>query len=154
MNAAWMDVGLAQRDLPTHVVNEYCHPYRSFHPLPAFNEKTLPRNLTIYNQEIRVPELRDGETHAQVAFFPLGFSDSWPGINFALIRGGSNGTKEQRHSDGGNEGCIGHRGGNSDWARMDLAAVSHLDEVRTADLTQSRENLLSIEPEHGPCMIS
>jgi hypothetical protein len=32
---------------------------------------------------------------------------------------------------------------------VDLAAVSRLDEVRTADLTQSRENLKSVEPRLG-----
>ena len=34
-------------------------------------------------------------------------------------------------------------------AGLDLAAVSRLDEVRTVDLTRSRENLLHVEPEHG-----
>ena len=34
-------------------------------------------------------------------------------------------------------------------AGLDLAAVSRLDEVRTRDLTQSRENLGLIEPELG-----
>ena len=33
--------------------------------------------------------------------------------------------------------------------RMDLAAVSHLDEVRTADLTQSRAILEMASPNHG-----
>ncbi|MCX7116921.1 MAG: hypothetical protein NTW94_03270, partial [Legionellales bacterium] len=38
MKAAWMEVGIAQRDMPVHVVNEYCHPDRSFSPRPEFNE--------------------------------------------------------------------------------------------------------------------
>src|SRR5262249_17624250 len=36
-------VGLAQRLLPAHVVNEYCHPYRLFHPCMDFTKATLPR---------------------------------------------------------------------------------------------------------------
>ena len=34
MKAAWMQVGLAQRDVPVHVINEYCRPDRSFVPVP------------------------------------------------------------------------------------------------------------------------
>jgi hypothetical protein len=38
-------VGKAQQQLPVHVVNQYCHPTRSFFPCPNFaTEDTLPRN--------------------------------------------------------------------------------------------------------------
>lgn len=37
-------VGGAQRLLPAHVVNEYCHPTRSFSPCPEFTEDVLPRS--------------------------------------------------------------------------------------------------------------
>ena len=47
--AAWMKVGLAQRDVPAHVIDEYCRPDRSFDPTPDFNESDLPRNGTYYN---------------------------------------------------------------------------------------------------------
>ncbi len=37
------EVGSAQRLLPAHVVNEYCHPNRSFLPIPDFTQGNLPR---------------------------------------------------------------------------------------------------------------
>jgi ankyrin repeat protein len=38
-------VGNAQQQLPVHVVNQYCHPTRSFSPCPNFNDQTqLPRS--------------------------------------------------------------------------------------------------------------
>jgi serine/threonine protein kinase len=37
-------VGGAQRLLPVHVINQYCHPQRSFRPTPSFTEPTLPRS--------------------------------------------------------------------------------------------------------------
>ena len=76
MGAAWMQVGLAQRDLPVHVVNEYCRPDRSFRPLPAFNEDKLPRVLTYYNFNSAL----------DVPLFPLVVSGcSGLGVDFALI---------------------------------------------------------------------
>ena len=38
-------VGNAQQQLPVHVVNQYCHPTRSFSPCPNFQEESaLPRS--------------------------------------------------------------------------------------------------------------
>ena len=125
MKASWMLVGLAQRDVPVHVINEYCRPDRSFDPTPQFNEEKLPRVATFYNYN----------TYKDEALFPLMLSDSSGlGVDFALVRGGAGG---------------GRGGRVVDWASRDLAAVSRLDEVRTADLTQSRENLKSVEPRLG-----
>ena len=49
MDAAWWDIGKAQRNVPAHVAQEYCRLDRSFDPRPLFNEATLPRVLTFYN---------------------------------------------------------------------------------------------------------
>ena len=49
MRAAWMEIGILQRDMPVHVVNEYCRPDRSFNPRPEFNEGTMPRSVRFYN---------------------------------------------------------------------------------------------------------
>ena len=131
MKAAWMRVGLAQRDLPVHVINEYCRPDRSFHPLSdsTFNEDNLPRILTYYNFN----------TGSAAPLFPLVVSgSSGLGLDWALARAAGR--------------CV---RGTGAWlwvpaaAGLDLAAVSRLDEVRTVDLTRSRENLLHVEPEHG-----
>ncbi|MFU7598327.1 hypothetical protein ACM9VS_05780 [Legionella pneumophila] len=78
LEAAWMAVGLAQRDVPVHVMNEYCRPDRSFKPTPTFNEDELPRVLTYYHLS----------TGRAVLLFPLVFSDtSGLGVDFALVRG-------------------------------------------------------------------
>ena len=79
MRAARREVGILQRDLPVHVVNEYCHPDRSFFPRPEFNEEALPRSLIFYNYN----------TNSEQALFPLVVSDTAGlGIDFALIRVG------------------------------------------------------------------
>ena len=130
MKAAWMLVGKAQRDLPVHVINEYCRPDRSFDPLSesTFNEDNLPRILTYYNFN----------TGSTVPLFPLVVSgSSGLGVDFALLWGARTFA-----------GC-GARGATG--AGLTLAAARRLDEVRTADLTLSRTNLGLIEPglDHG-----
>ena len=130
-----MKVGLAQRDVPVHVINEYCRKDRSFEPCPEFKEDKLPREIMFYNWN----------SDKEEPLFPLVISAlSGLGINFSLSR---------RGADYAGAVCSpapipflrkvgGARGG------VDLAAVNRLDEVRTTDLTRSRENLGLIEPEH------
>ncbi len=120
---AWMNVGKAQRDVPAHVAHEYCRPDRSFSPLPSFHEETLPRILTFDNYA------RDTKS-----WFPLSISNSGLGFNFALIRfPGVRCGDCVSGWDGAREFCA--------HSRTDLAAVSHLYEVRTSELTLSREHL-------------
>jgi hypothetical protein len=117
---AWMKVGKAQRDVPAHIAHEYCRPDRSFDPLPSFNEENLPRILAFDNYT----------GTADKSWFPLASSSSGLGFDFALFR----------------SRCFAalldpdpmFTGGP---AAVDLAAIRHLDEVRIADLTLSRENL-------------
>lgn len=123
MEAAWMAVGKAQRDVPAHLAQEYCNPDRSFYPLSSFNvdrydipSETLPRVLTFY----------DTEHQRHALWFPLKYPSSNLGFHFALIRSDMGGAVATR------------RGGD---ARLDLAAISQLDDVRTADLVVSREHL-------------
>lgn len=121
--AAWMKVGLAQRDVPAHVIDEYCRPDRSFDPVPDFNESDLPRNGTYYNWQ----------AETDVRLFPLVISSTEGlGVNFALYRGAP---RTWAAVEGGGRA-----------ARLDLAAVSHLDKVRTEDLKQSLENLEPKDP--------
>ena len=119
MDAAWWDVGKAQRNVPAHVAQEYCRPDRSFDPRPEFNEATLPRVLTFYNWT----------TGRDDSWFPLAASNSGLGFDFALIRG--------REPEPVPLGLLGERHA----PRLDLAAITRLDEVRTDDLTLSREHL-------------
>ncbi len=130
MEAAWMAVGMAQRDVPVHVANEYCRSDRSFDPTPEFNEESLlPSNLKFHSHI----------THRKASWFPLVASaSSGLGIDFALIR-------TARGDDVGRGWARGRVGRwVQDLALVDLAAVTRLNEVRTIDLTQSRENLTSI----------
>jgi hypothetical protein len=133
IEAAWMAVGKAQRDVPAHVAHEYCRPDRSFNPtpevpVPTFNEETLPRVLTIYNSVTNVK-----------SWFPLASSSSGLGFDFALVRAPGDGALA----------IVGVAGG---CELLDLAAIRHLDEVRTADLTLSREYLNSPASFHGLSM--
>jgi len=123
MDSAWWDVGKAQRRFPAHVAQEYCRPDRSFDPRPEFNEATLPRVLTFYDRITR----RDD------SWFPLAASNSGRSfLAFALIRGGA--------ADVARVAAL--RADDSLLAtELDLAAITRLDEVRTVDLTQSREHL-------------
>jgi len=114
---AWLDVGKAQRDVPAHVAQEYCRRDRSFEPRSEFNEEMLPRVLTFYNSFTKIN-----------SWFPLSSLSSGLGVDFALSGwGGAGARTPARFGPGAGS--------------VDLAAVRHLDEVRIADLTQSRENL-------------
>lgn len=128
---AWMQVGLAQRDLPVHVLNEYFHPDRAFFPIPEFSsEEILPRSLTFETLDAEVPSV----------LFSLDVSVSYRlGVHFALMREGCS-TKAFAMSLLLNLNA-GYR---------DLDAITHLDVVRTADLTLSRENLQPRGPELMP----
>ncbi|MGQ3892784.1 hypothetical protein [Legionella sp. CNM-4043-24] len=110
-------VGLTQRDLPAHVRHEYCYPDRSFSPVPNFTEKVLPRSLRFFNW----------------------VTDSWDnwdagaaglGSNFAILRG---------RDAGAFLPCGGRAAARG--ARHDLAAVTALCKVRTADLISLTQRL-------------
>jgi hypothetical protein len=125
MSAAWMEVGKAQRNIPAHVVQEYCRLDRTFYPTPAFNETTLPRTLKFHNYY----------TGGSDSWFPLSTSTVRLNFDFGLIRCSLSGAFGlhargiQKASD----------------VSLNLVAVSRLDEVRTVDLTLSREHLNSPE---------
>jgi hypothetical protein len=59
LDKIWIkEVGLAQRDVPAHIAQEYCHPNRSFNDitknkawLDASNPASLKRSLEFYNLE-------------------------------------------------------------------------------------------------------
>jgi hypothetical protein len=137
---AWLNVGKAQREVPAHIAHEYCRGDRSFDPRPEFNEETLPRCFTFDNYVTNVK-----------SWFPLASSSSGLGFDFGLLRARAGRAVTSRPTPEWwlatpwavvvARGCSGRS--------VDLAAVSHLDEVRTADLTQSREILEMASPNHG-----
>ncbi|KGP63193.1 hypothetical protein EP47_06870 [Legionella norrlandica] len=127
---AWMGIGKAQRDIPAHVAQEYCRADRSFDPLPQFNEETLPRILAFFNFN----------TRADDSWFPLKSAHFGLGFDIALTRGSSFGIANNLQY--GIRGmAIGCQRLVPSYIPIDLAAIIRLDEVRTADLMQSRDNL-------------
>ena len=123
------EVGGAQRNLPAHIAQEYCHPDRSFHDvtknkelLHADNPKNLKRQLKLFNFKV---------ASNNRWFSPeASLNDSGLGFSFAILR--------EAHEwlvTGVAYGVGGLR------AAIDLSAVKAIDEIRTADLMQSRENL-------------
>lgn len=119
MDAAWMLVGKAQRNIPAHIAQEYCREDRSFFPTPQFNETALPRVLTFYNSL----------TEASDSWFPLLSANSGLGFDFGVIRASAPRptAQDMAHS------CNG--------VLKDWKAITLLDEVRTSDLAISRDHL-------------
>ncbi len=127
MKAAWMDIGKAQRNVPAHIAQEYCRKDRSFDPTPQFNEVALPRrDLTFYNFN----------TGAYESWFPLRSSHSGLGFDFSLVRGEG---EAENSVFGARKSWVNYLDGVE--AGFDFAAITRLDEVRTADLTLSRDHL-------------
>ncbi|HEV2524449.1 MAG TPA: hypothetical protein VGU44_04905, partial [Gammaproteobacteria bacterium] len=70
-NTAWVQqVGGAQFLLPTHVINEYCHPTRPFYPLPNFKDSlVLSRSRTIDAGEWFTATYNDGKLGEKFACY-------------------------------------------------------------------------------------
>ena len=119
MNAAWLEVGKAQRNVPAHVAQECCRIDCSFLSRHDFHETTLLRGLGFRNNLTGYTEY----------WFPLPASHSGIGFDSALSILG---------------GMIANTSGlgvSATTVRWTLAAFSRLDDVRTADLTLLREHL-------------
>ncbi len=136
MKSAWMTVGLAQRDLPAHVLHEYCRPDRSFGSRPEFNEQSMPRVLT----------LLEINTSAGESLFPLSITSSGLSVDFAFMRGGDRAAFRVCRVR-----LVDHftRAWLVGIARMDFLAASHLKDVKAAECPQLRENLMSAESTPG-----
>ncbi|MDI1352069.1 MAG: hypothetical protein PSV35_04755 [bacterium] len=133
MMAAWIVVGMAQRDVPAHVAQEYCRDDRVFSPLARFDDASLPRTLTYYNWS----------TERDESWFPLALpNSSGLGVDFALIHGGDG----ARGWDGWVDG---YRQRGPATMLRDLGTVSRLDEERSADCTLSLEHLRPVVGDHA-----
>jgi hypothetical protein len=115
-----LQVGGAQRLLPTHVVNEYCHPTRSFQPTPNFT-KLEP------NARWRNRNTKEGEWFDRYRGKLLGDADG-----FAIIRGAEDVAWVRAY----------HSVNSGKWITsscVDLVAVQALSEIRT----QQRSELIA-----------
>jgi hypothetical protein len=136
---AWMEVGVAQRDLPAHVAQEYCRKEGPFSPL-QFNQESLPRNLKFYNCN----------TKSYQYWFPLLLDENMGlGVNCVIYMDWSSiwGRRPL--------GCSSYAGSSScpDARPMqyaDLKFLMLLDEVRSADFNKLREKLAIASPKKSP----
>lgn len=120
--ALWKKVGMAQRQVPAHIAQEYCRPDRAFYPKPSFTEHSLPRGLSF-----RKGHFFDSEGY----WFPLPLSSTGLGFDYGLIRANFPSQCEKGYFLTENEAFSWPH---QDDARKDLEAVSHLIQVRTADV--------------------
>lgn len=128
----WLAIGLAQRDVPVHVINEYCRTDRSLHPVPEFNEPELPREITY--RDLRGEDNDDFDNFEFL--FPLNISQSSGlGVDFTLFRVSPDSTTAWGASSGLDE----------EYATFEAAAIRRLDEVRTAGIQQSLTFLRNLE---------
>lgn len=120
---SYLKIGKAQRDVPAHLAHEYCRKDRSFDQSTSFNEESLLRDLSFQNNF----------TDDRV-WFPLS-SSSGLGFDFALMHSLGYPYRGMLMANmyDGSENLIN--------SKSDLAALRKLEETRTLDLTQSRDNL-------------
>jgi len=126
IDAAWLNVGLAQRDVTAHVAQEYCNGRRPFYPCPSFDEPTL-RYQDLYFYWWSNPD--NGE------WFPLSKNLNKLGADFAIVRSSGIPLAIGRFEADGLNLC------KKEWATHDLIAITSLDETRTRELLSLREHL-------------
>ncbi|MCW8408486.1 hypothetical protein OQJ13_05815 [Legionella sp. PATHC035] len=123
-------VARAQGDVPVHVANEYCLRDRSFYPTPAFKDETLPRTL------------------AARSFIDKA-SDCWFPLNSEYSRRPFFIRSDDIYSF---SPSYWHPSILANYIDHDLAALEHLDKVRTEELAELQENLRWAEPtRHNEC---
>ncbi|CAM3040968.1 hypothetical protein [Legionella worsleiensis] len=117
--AHWSKViGGVQQNLPAHVRHEYCHPTRSFYPVPSFTDKILTRSLNFYNLQNEL-----------LMKWDAGISGL--GSDFAI------GGRRLPSESGG----LASPGGDRATAVNDLAGITALCAVRTTDLVLLKQRL-------------
>ncbi len=127
LGAAYLRIGIMQRDLPVCWVNQYyCRPDIDLNPTSGFSEPLLNRSVTI-----REPS---GDTRP---WFPLGEL----GQNYSLLRG--------RHNNELNSHLFLSPDRSRQEAFDDQLALGYLDETTSASLNELLENLLSQEPQQS-----
>lgn len=122
----WVEeVGRAQRDVPAHIAQEYCHPDRSFYDIRhdlSLLDASIPfkRRLQFFNLDTG---------NIDLWFTPDSYSiDSGLGFSYGVCGDVVVSGRQ----------CACARGG---MGRNDLVALTVIDEMRTRDLKQSLHNL-------------
>jgi hypothetical protein len=143
LNAAWMEIGKLQKDIPAHIAQEYCRKDRDFVKPHTFNEGILPRDLSY----------TEPHKWRQALWFEFGEStDTGLGRDFAILRGYD-----------AHDGACGMVGaatpGWNPWligAQMrDLHMLKRLDESRNAQMTLLRQSVeTTSRPSYCSCAIA
>jgi hypothetical protein len=121
-------VGGAQKQLPAHVVNEYCRSDRPFNPCPQEWESKLPRTRKTYGYSSSPPGSKKG------TWFIPSSSEDGLGLNFAFYRSAS----EYARAEGDVVSM------DSGWAQAhDIKALQSLWKTRTKQLELLRSQLSS-----------
>ncbi len=115
-------IGGLQRQFPVHVVNEYCHPSRSFDPYINFNEKLLPRQCNFY----------DSKNRCKASWFEA----KGLGIDFAIAGDGQ----------AASAGYLGGVAVTKRRAESDLATLKSLHQVRMNELEAFYKELNNLKP--------
>jgi hypothetical protein len=142
LDKVWIKVGLAQREVPAHIAQEYCHSKRSFEDvvkkrdlLDASRPATLERSLTFYNDMTNSNDVWFTPT-SSCGYSGLGFS-------FAILRGAGG---RARHNGGYSWGARARAWG----GQLDLSAIEAIDGERTKDLKGSLEHLAAPSSPQAP----
>jgi hypothetical protein len=127
LDTIWIEeVGRAQRDLPAHLVHEYCHPDRSFDEVAQ--DKSLLDESRPFKRQLHLNNWNTGN------YEPWFTPDTYLhhvglGFSFGVLRG------EDAAAIAGS--AVGREAARED----DLAAIRVIEEVRTLDRKQSLKNL-------------
>lgn len=117
----WIDgVGSAQKNTVAHVAQEYCHPDRSFDPVPDFTKKPLKRQFKMVEGEWRTTTDKSGR---------FGKNPQSSSSFFAILR--SNAPHAFRAKRSGTTPA------------KDYKALLRLHEVRTSQLKETQAYLLN-----------
>ncbi|WP_133130841.1 hypothetical protein [Legionella yabuuchiae] len=114
----------AQLNVPAHVAHEFCWRDRPFSPCPSFKEPRLPRTLTVYHYRTQ----RESSWFSPVRFDTPGLAEM---SSLVLLRGRENVCMRAPFFP------------DSRYFRHDLDVLLRLNEVRTGELQQLREHLIS-----------
>jgi hypothetical protein len=117
-------IGVLQRYYPAHVAQEYCNPVR-----PSDTEKRIAFNATSLKRSFNFYDYR---TNKDVKWFPLALTETTGlGLSFGVLWAAGGGGRLAKQILGDKPAGL-----------VDLNAMTALDEIRTADILQLKENLL------------
>ena len=137
---AWMRVGMAQRDLPAHIAQEFCRRDHSSSEKPQVTDTECPKSLRFINWT---------SNNNEASLFPLESSHSGLGFDFALVRGDTVPRAPSFKSNGEPGG--GTRFLHKD-AIADLKEVARLEHLRSSELPLLKDALSSSSSAPGISM--